>query len=255
MARNQYYDPIFREATRKKFGISELEEKLQHGTEEYQNFESGQQKFLDALRQALLRRDEATSSLEKQRRGLQEQFSTISDKKRKDYIARGITDPFVRQELTQKRRASLEGQLGGLEEAINRRVGTREQTLQTGLAGYQSNLERQKTALSFLADQLQGKQQESEDYLSAFVKDEEDKKDYVGRGSVEKEEKITQADKTDYNASLSGLGEVVVTSGVTAQEGQITREEAIQILQTNYPWKSPVEIAKDVYELYQDTYR
>lgn len=259
------YDPLFRQQIRKQFGAEDLEQKYQKGTEEYRNFATGQASFVDALKQELLKRDKSAESLEAQKSKTQAQLRTAPSEYRQELVEGGITDPFARQRLIAQREGSLQSAIDALGGQIQRQAGTREEALNRGVTGYQTNLERQKYGLEDIARQLTQKEGDIGDYFKGLEKDQDFQqesaldlalKSVKSGGGSESQDKVTQADKNDYNASLSSLGDVVVTSqGANSEAGEVTREEAIRILSQQYPWMNPTEIAKNVYELYSDEYR
>lgn len=65
--------------------------------------------------------------------------------------------------------------------------------------------------------------------------------------------KVTQADKNDYNLSVLGLKDYIVTSR-DAGEGEVTREDAAAILAEKFPWMNISDIQKEIYSSYGDYY-
>lgn len=187
------------EAARRAFGAQDLEAKAQAEQDALDNQTRGQQNYINAIRTALLGRDENTKTLTAEQQRLTEQQFTAPTAERQRLIDSGITDPFERQSRIDKSIGSIQGNLAGVRSNLSNLKATREDLVSAGQTGYQTELDLRKDA----AERLRAQAKERTGYATDLIKRQQALEDY------EKQKQIDARYRPPTSGSLFDIGDAL----------------------------------------------
>ena len=196
------------DSARKAFGADTLEGQVQQGQTGLDKMTRGQQSYIDAIRKSLLGRDQDTKALIKDQSRLTEQQYTNPTQERERLIAAGITDPFERQGRIDQAYGNLQGNLSGVRENLSQRKATREDLVNTGAQGYQTEMSLRQQALQ----RLMGKADEKSGLATGFATDYRGRQQALGDEARQREQQLAdeerqfQRQRALANESRSGSG-------------------------------------------------